>query len=88
MAQERRRGQPGGGRGRLGQEAAGEGGAAAGRGDAAGSEAGDGEEELDDGDIDFNKLRGMKSGRASCRERVYISVVAGALQKKKKTTYN
>lgn len=61
MAQERRRGQPGGGRGRPGQEAAGEGGAAAGRGDAAGSEAGDGEEELDDGDIDFNKLRGMSA---------------------------
>ncbi|MCH7871954.1 MAG: YbaB/EbfC family nucleoid-associated protein, partial [Planctomycetes bacterium] len=61
MAQERRRGQPGGGRGRPGQETAGEGGAATGRGDAADSEAGDGEEELDDGDIDFNKVRGMSA---------------------------
>jgi len=59
MAQEGRPGRPGGGRGRPGQGPAGEGDDAAEGGDAAATEDGDGEKELDDGDIDFSKLRGM-----------------------------
>jgi HlyD family secretion protein len=64
-AQEARPGRPGGGRGRPGQAEAADGETSpeGAEGDASpGAEGGDGEEtELDDGDIDFSKLRGMSS---------------------------